>query len=109
VALPDLNAPVVMGAINMEFSETGPQVEVSRSSNNQSTEDDVLENVDIVLALPIMPTNFLPLEIQPHDLDVVSPDQGLQDNLVQDQQVQSLELVEAPQQQNAIGNQAQQV
>jgi hypothetical protein len=51
----------------------------------------------------------LPLELQPHDLDVVSPDQGLQDNQVQHQQVQSHELVEALEQQNANGNRAQQV
>jgi hypothetical protein len=81
----------------MKILAASPQVELSRSSINQSVEDDGTDNVEIVLALLTMPTNFLHLELQPHELDVVSPEQGQQvvnDNQVQAQQVQPHELDE---------------
>jgi hypothetical protein len=81
----------------MKILAASPQVELSRSSINQSVEDDGTDNVEIVLALLTMPTNFLHLELQPHELDVVSHEQGQQvvnDNQVQAQQVQPHELDE---------------
>jgi hypothetical protein len=56
----------------MEISAAGPPVEISGTSVEQSAGLEKAITPEIVLALVVEPTNFLPLEIQPHELNVGS-------------------------------------
>jgi hypothetical protein len=58
-------------ATRLEISSSGPQADVSGTSCIQASEDESLEEVEIVLALKAAPTNFLDLELQPHELGVI--------------------------------------
>jgi hypothetical protein len=70
--LPDLNAHVVnQGAISMDISVAGPQVEISGASVTQSENTESVATLEIVLALAMELTNFLGLEIQPHEFEVL--------------------------------------
>jgi hypothetical protein len=62
-------------ATSLEISASGPQAEVYGTSSIQASEDESLEEVEIVLVLKAAPTNFLHLELQPHELGVI-PEQA---------------------------------
>jgi hypothetical protein len=86
--LQELNIRANNDAFSMEISAAVPQVELSGSSINQSGEVDNVGSPEIVLALATAPTN-LHLELQPHELDAIPPEEGqlaLIDNQNPDQQ-----------------------
>jgi hypothetical protein len=64
--LPDLNEE----ATSLKISASGPG-----TSSIQASRDESLEEDEIVLALKAAPTNFLDLELQPHELGVI-PEQA---------------------------------
>jgi hypothetical protein len=67
-ALPDLNLQeeISIGSISVDRSSQSQENIIAAEHDDQEN-----LNVDLVLALPAEPVNFMPLELQPHELNAM--------------------------------------
>jgi hypothetical protein len=80
----------------MDISAAGPQVEIFGASVEQSSEIEYVVTLEIVLALVVEPTNFLHLEIQPHELNAGSSEDHSYHNVGHNLELQDSEMSANP-------------